>query len=83
MTRNQIVSAICSFVVIWVVLLAGWLLGHLPGIDPELCRYLSAMVHIEDLARGTLDPRPICLALTVTGFMLFTATRILESRHWR
>jgi ABC-2 type transport system permease protein len=83
LTRNQIVSAICSFAAISVTLMCGWLLSMLPGVGRSLVEYLSATEHIESFAIGTVDARPAVLYATCTAFLLFVAVRLLEARRWR
>ncbi len=83
MTRNQIVAAIACFVAIWCVLLFGWLVSSVPGVPPKLAAHLSAMSQIEDFARGSVDTRPVVLYVSCTGFVLFAAVRLLESRRWK
>jgi len=83
LTRNQIVAAICTFTVVWGVLLLGWLLAALPFGWARAGEYLSAMMHVEDFARGAVDTRPIVLYVSMTAFVLFAAVRVLESRRWR
>ena len=82
MTRNQIIAAICSFCAIWFVLLFGWLMSALPFGLEGLADYLSAMNHIEDFVRGSIDTRPLVLYVSGTVFTLFLSVRVLESRRW-
>lgn len=82
-TRNQIVSAICTFSMLWLLLLSGWILRETPGVSARVADALSATRHIEDFARGTVGVGPIVLYVTLTAFFLFTATRMLESQRWR
>jgi ABC-2 type transport system permease protein len=83
LTRNQITAAICSFVVLWIAMLGGWLLQEIPGFSPRVADYLSVTHHIESFARGVVDLRTVVFYLSGTAFLLFAATRMLESRRWR
>jgi len=81
-TRNQVVAAICCFCAIWAVLLFGSMGTVLPGRPAEVFEYMSAMTHIQDFARGSIDTRPVVFYLSGTVLMLFASIRILESRRW-
>jgi ABC-2 type transport system permease protein len=83
LTRNQIVAAICVFCAVWGILLFGWLVSFLPLVTSGMAEYLSAMAHIEDFSRGSLDTRPVVMYLSGTAFALFAAVRIFETRRWR
>jgi ABC-2 type transport system permease protein len=83
LTRSQIISVICTFVAIWLVLLFGWLMGTIPGVDDELVEHLSFLKHAEQFARGSIVGGPIVLYVSLIALMLFIAVRVLESRHWR
>lgn len=83
LTRSQIVSAICTFVVIWLFLLIGELIETIPGIDAALAKHLSIVHHVEQFARGSIVGGPIVFYGSVTSLMLFIAVRVLESRQWR
>lgn len=83
MTKNQIIAAICCFCAVWLALIFGELIAALEiGLEKE-GEFISAVTHIEDFSRGLVDTRPIVLYVSGTIFMLFTSTRVLESRRWR
>ena len=83
LTRSQIISVICTFLVIWLFLLFGWLMGSIPGVDVALVEHFSLLHHVEQFARGSIVGGPVALYASVTLLMLFIAVRLLESRHWR
>ena len=82
-TRNQIVAAMCTFCTLWLALLGGWLLSETPGVPQAFADAVSITRHIETFARGVIEVGPIVLYASVCVGMLFTATRMLESRRWR
>lgn len=82
-TANQIIAAVVCFTVLWVILLFGWLASSLPFGEHALVTFLSPATHIDDFARGAIDTRVIVFYISITVFLLFTATRMLESRRWR
>jgi len=83
LTRNQIVSAVCCFVAVWLGLLLGWLLSALPGGAGRLSEYVSATTHIEDFCRGIISAPTLVLYASGTWLLLFSSVRILESRQLR
>ena len=83
LTRNQIVAAICCFSVVLLPLMAGYLVSFLPLGSQALVEYVSVHDHLAGFTRGSIDTRPIVLYISGTVFLLFVATRILESRRWR
>jgi len=83
LTRNQIVSAVCCFVIVWLGLLLGWLVSNLPGGAGLPADYISATTHIEDFCRGIIDARTIILYVSGTWLLLFSSIRVLESRQLR
>jgi ABC-2 type transport system permease protein len=85
MTKNQVAAALMSFAVIFVLLIVlNWMGMLFPsGKVNELLRSVSAFEHMDTFSRGVVDVRPVVLYLSGTVWMLFVATRILESRKWR
>ena len=83
LTKNQIVAGICCFGAVCLPFLFGYMVPDLPVGPERVVQQLSAETHILAFSRGSVDTRPIVLYFTGTVFMLFTATRFLESRRWR
>ena len=85
MTKNQVTAALMSFALIFLILIVLNWLGYLFQGGPvnKIVRALSPSDHMEDFSRGILDVRPIVLYLSGTLWMLFVATRVVESRKWR
>jgi ABC-2 type transport system permease protein len=82
LTKNQIVAFVCCLCGIVLPFLAGWLVSLLPFGPERLVEHLSAMNHIRDFTRGSIDARPVVLYVSVTIYILFVSIRILESRRW-
>lgn len=82
-SKNQIISAVCSLCAAWLVLLAGDMFSVVPTGLNKVVEYIYSGNHILDFARGSIDVRPIILYLSGTIFILFTSIRFLESRRWR
>lgn len=81
--RNQIAVAVSTLSLIWLVLMAGWLLSLIPGSPRQVTDYISVTRHVTDFAQGLLELRPVILYLSGTGFLLFVAVRLLESDRWK
>lgn len=85
LTRNQLVAAILSIVVlaflsIGVLLAASFI--EAPVLKQAL-DYLDVMSHQQDFARGIVDTRRLVYYLSGTVFFLFLTARVLENNKWR
>ncbi|UCD27563.1 MAG: ABC transporter permease subunit [Planctomycetota bacterium] len=49
----------------------------------QVCAYLNILGHFSDFSKGIIDTRSLIFFLTGTGFFLFLAVKVLESRRWR
>lgn len=86
LTENQIVAAVLG--------LAGnlllWFFVGIPTYDPgtsprwvQVLRILDLRAHLDTFLSGALDTRDILYCLSMTAFLLFVTTRVLEARRWR
>jgi ABC-2 type transport system permease protein len=82
-SRSQLTAAISTLAVVWLVMLAGWLLAQVPGHPRHLADFLSVTQHIADFSEGRIDLRPALLHLSVTAYLLFVSIRLLESARWK
>jgi ABC-2 type transport system permease protein len=82
LTRNQIVAAIWTFVVLFLMVVltrllyafgarqeAGWL---------EAVRFLAVYIQMRSFGRGQLDLRTIALHLSICAFALYVSVKVLE-----
>jgi len=85
LTRNMIVSFIAISCAIWCVLLFGDMMGSVPGlrISSSSAWVYSVASQLDEFSRGSIDLRAIVMHLSGTGFLLFVAVRLLESRRWQ
>ena len=84
LTRNQVIAAVLSFVVI----LLGFSIGILEAFfrDPEttrLIQYLSLVEHLKNFSKGILDTRPVVFYASVSAIALFLAGRVIGHSRWR
>ncbi|MFC1498827.1 ABC transporter permease subunit [Verrucomicrobiota bacterium] len=77
-SRNPIISVVCSLCGMWLMLLAGDILVSLPKGTGKVVEYIYSGSHILDFARGSIDTRPVVLYLSGAVLMLFTSVRLLE-----
>ena len=87
LTRNQMVAAVWTFVVLFLMVVLSLLLffyaGRQQAAWAEAARFLAVYVQIRGFGQGQLDPRMIALHLSVCTFALFVTVQILELRHRR
>ena len=84
LTRNQVIAAVLSF----VLLLLLFSIGILDVLirDPEgskIIQYLSLMEHLRDFSKGIIDTRPMVFYLSLTTICLFLTGRIIGTPRWR
>lgn len=84
-TRNQIIAAISSFVIITIVWTVGIFRIFVSGIHAQgIFSYLNVLDHFyEGFSRGIVDTRAVCYYLSSSIFCLFLAMKVVESRKWR
>ena len=84
LTRNQIIAAILSFVMLTLLFFIGILDAFIK--DPEaskLIRYCSLLDHLRDFSKGILDTRPVIFYLSFTAICLFLTGRVIGNPRWR
>ena len=86
LTKNQIVAAIISLVMILVLLFAGllqYVMLDVSGTMRDVFGYFSAIEHMEGFSKGIIDSRPIVWYLTMTTLMLVLTYQVFQSRKWK
>ena len=84
LTRNQVIAAVLSFVVLMLLFSIGILDAFIK--DPEtskLIRYCSLIDHLRDFSKGILDTRPVIFYVSVTAICLFLTGRVIGNPRWR
>ena len=86
-TRSQIIAFLISLVLLLVILLLPAVadLGVAAGSPwlGDVCRYLSANAHLEQLVKGIVDTRDLAyFAVMIASFALMTKASV-ESARWR
>ena len=86
LTRNQIVAAVMSLVIILLLFLSGLFAAMAPTYTPllrDIVAYFSSIEHMHDFSIGLIDTRPFVFYLSMTAFVLFITYHIFQSRKWR
>ncbi len=81
-SKNQVVSFIIAFMIIFVLFLLDKFLPVMPSYLVPLLQYLSIDYHYNNIGRGVIDTRDILYYLSLIVFMLSLAKLSLESRKW-
>jgi len=83
LTRDQIVAAIVSFVVILIL----WALGYFGMVAGDVLRpalqYMGMFEHLNNFIKGDMDTTDIVYYVSLTVLFLFLSVRVLETRKWR
>lgn len=82
-SKNQIISAIISFVICFALYLSGKLLQVVPQGFAPILQAISLDFHFQSIARGVIDTRDVLYYLTLMGISLVIAETSLASRRWR
>ncbi len=84
LTRNQVIAAVLSFVVILLLFSIGLLDLFVRDPDTkEMITYLSLMDHLQSFAKGVLDTRPIVFYTSLSAVCLFLTGRVISNQRWR
>jgi len=86
LTKNQIIAAVISLVMILVLLFAGLLqfvILDVSGSMRDVFGYFSAIDHMETFSKGVIDTRPIAWYLTMTTLMLVLTYQVFQARKWK
>ncbi len=85
LTRSQLVAAIVSIVLLFLLFLAPGIVGNLVNGEnaKEMLGHLTIWDDMEEFARGIVDTRRLVFYLSTTLFFLFLTSRALEDRKWR
>jgi ABC-2 type transport system permease protein len=85
LTRNQIIAAIWTFVVLFLVVVLTLLLNiYASGTQAswaEAVRFVAVLYQVQEFGVGKLDLRYLTLHLSVTAFMLFLTVKVLQTKR--
>lgn len=83
LTKNQIIAAISSFVIILFLLMVPGFVGSLAKTQAfrDVTEYLFSYLHLQQFTNGQLDTRPIVYHVSVTALFLFLTERVLVAKR--
>jgi ABC-2 type transport system permease protein len=84
-TRHQLLAALLAVAVLSIFTFVadyGAEFARQPW-QRNVCSYLNVFGHFADFSKGMIDTKSLIFFLSGTGFFLFLATKVLESRRWR
>jgi ABC-2 type transport system permease protein len=87
LTRNQIIAAIWTFVVLFMLVLLT-LLSYSYALErqavwADAARFVAVLYQVQSMGTGRLDLRFLALHLSVSALMLYLTVKILQSRRYR
>ncbi len=84
-TRNQVLSAIASFALLFLFFSPAMVAGLVNGPQwlKDALSYVDLLGQMDDFARGIVDTRALVYYMTTTAFFLFLTARALEAKKWR
>jgi len=85
LTKNQIIAAIWTFLVLFLAVLL-MLLLHVYAVSQqaawaEALRFVAVYYQVQEFGLGKLDLRYLTLHLSVTAFMLYLTVKTLQTRR--
>ncbi len=84
LTRNQVIAAVVSFVLILLLFSVGFLDAFITNPESsKIIRHLSLMEHLRDFSKGIIDTRSVVYYVTATAMALFVTARAVGSSRWR
>lgn len=84
MTRSQLVAAMMTAAILFLLFLIGMFEELLQNeVAKQALGYVNIWNHISEFAKGIVDSRRLVYYLSSTLFFLFLASRALEDRKWR
>jgi len=83
-TENQVVAAICSMVTLLLLYVLGSAAEAMSGgLWPEVFRYLSPVLQVQDLIKGVVTLQSLVYFGTLITLGVFLSKRALEAYRWR
>lgn len=83
-SKNQIVAAMGTFAIVFVVFVLSFLENLVSGETAKsVFAYLNLLAHMEDFAKGVVDTRYLVYYATTAALFLFLTSRALAAKKWR
>jgi len=82
-TKNQIVAALVSFVVLLGLWVIGWMSSAVGSQLGKILSFISLVDHFDDFSKGVLDTKHVIYYVSFAAFCLFLAIKLVQSAKWR
>lgn len=82
-TRNQIIAFIVSFVLCFMLFIAGKTLGIVPPGLINIVEYISIDSHFNNISKGIIDSRDLVYYSSIIGFFYVLTLSWFSSRKWK
>jgi ABC-2 type transport system permease protein len=86
-TRNQIIAAIWTFAILFLLVVLTLLVYYYAAERQagwaEAARFVAVLFQMQSFAAGQLDLRVLTLHLSVTAFMLYLTVKVLQALRSR
>lgn len=83
LTRNQIIAAVVSMVVLLLLYVLDWVQAYAPGAFGQLMADLSLSTHIDNFAKGVIDLKDVVYYVSVIAVGIFLTARSVEALKGR
>ncbi len=83
LTRNQIIAAVVSMVVLLLLYVLDWIQLYSPGTFGQVMADLSLSTHIDNFAKGVIDLKDVVYYLSVIVLGIFLTARSVEALKGR
>jgi ABC-2 type transport system permease protein len=82
-TKNQIISALISFVFLLGLWIIGWMSGAVGSEVGKVLSFISLVEHFDDFSKGVIDTKHVIYYVSFAVFCLFFAVKMLQSSKWK
>lgn len=83
LTKNQIVAALMSFVILLGLWVIGWMSGAVGSQLGKILSFISLVNHFDDFSKGVLDTKHVIYYISFASFCLFFAVKMVQSAKWK
>ncbi len=83
LTKNQIVAALISFVMLLGLWVIGWMSSAVGSQFGKVLSFISLVDHFDDFSKGVLDTKHVIYYVSSASFCLFLAIKLVQSAKWK
>ncbi len=82
-TKNQIIAALISFVMLLGLWIIGWMSSTVGSQLGNVLSFASLVEHFDDFSKGVLDTKHVVYYVSFAAFCLFLAVKSVQSAKWK